>query len=232
MIVEAIVRNKQEALEAEKAGIDRLELVSNIQLDGLTPNVDVTKEVLNTVNIPVQVMIRPHNHGFFYLEDDNDLIKSTVDQMLNIGVRNFVFGALNKNKTIDETLITEILSMDSDIRITFHRAFDYSRDLEESYRILTKYSYGVERILTSGGAETCVDGQEKIKKLMKMSTNVKGPIIMPGSGLDKTNFMSFHQEVRASEYHFGKGVRHNQSYSGNFNQAFIHSVKNVNIFEI
>ncbi|EGA91383.1 copper homeostasis protein [Planococcus donghaensis MPA1U2] len=53
-MIEVIVQNEQEAVEAEKLGAGRLELVSSINEGGLTPSFETIKQVLNSVAIPVQ----------------------------------------------------------------------------------------------------------------------------------------------------------------------------------
>ncbi|WP_054860355.1 copper homeostasis protein CutC [Gracilibacillus sp. JCM 18860] len=51
-MLEAIVQNLEDAIEAERVGIDRLELVSCIERDGLTPSLKTTKEIIEHVKIP------------------------------------------------------------------------------------------------------------------------------------------------------------------------------------
>src|SRR5699024_3729844 len=100
MLIEVIVQNKKDAIKAEQIGIDRIELVSEIDKDGLTPKTEVVKEILDAVSIPVQVMIRPHNNGFYYDHKDVLTIKHTVKEMVGMGVTNFVFGALTEEATV------------------------------------------------------------------------------------------------------------------------------------
>ena len=56
--LEACVENLEEAILAEKKGANRLELCSRLDLDGLTPNFNLTKKVLKKISIPIKVMIR------------------------------------------------------------------------------------------------------------------------------------------------------------------------------
>ncbi|SHN34826.1 copper homeostasis protein CutC [Gracilibacillus kekensis] len=226
MIIEVIVQNEYEAINAEQLGVDRLELVSKIEKDGLTPSLKSVEEVTKNVSIPVQVMLRPHNNGFHYSDEDVSEMKKTVQKMLKIGVTNFVFGALTENHMINEALLEEIINISPDIRLTFHRAFDFVRDIDEAYEVLTKYANVVERILTSGGEHDCFSGKEALISLVKKSKKNNGPAIMPGSGLNGDNFRKFHHEVQAQEYHFGKGVRLYQSYEHLFNSKVLETLKN------
>ncbi|WP_163536410.1 copper homeostasis protein CutC [Gracilibacillus sp. YIM 98692] len=226
MFLEVIVQNKQEAIQAESLGVDRLELVSRIDKDGLTPSVEMVEQVVNSVSIPVQVMIRPHDHHFYYDKQDEDNIKTSFQKMLEVGATHFVFGALHQDDTINLRLVDEVIALNDQIRFTFHRAFDHVRSLEEAYDTLSNYQGRVERILTSGGKTNCVEGMDSLKKLVKMARESNGPAIMPGSGLNVDNIKQIHQNVGASEYHFGKSVRIDHSYENGFNEHVIKQLKN------
>ena len=56
--LEACVETLEEAILAEKKGANRLELCSRLDLDGLTPNLNLTKKVMKKISIPIKVMIR------------------------------------------------------------------------------------------------------------------------------------------------------------------------------
>lgn len=70
VLIEVIVQNDEEAIEAEKLGADRLELVAAIQEGGLTPSYGTIKQVLHSVRIPVSIMIRPHSYHYVYNQTD------------------------------------------------------------------------------------------------------------------------------------------------------------------
>ncbi|MGN8646023.1 copper homeostasis protein CutC [Gracilibacillus sp. HCP3S3_G5_1] len=227
MIIEVIVQNVIDAMEAEKAGVDRLELVSAIEQGGLTPNVQIVKEILEQISLPVQVMIRPHARSFCYSEEDVYIIKQSIEEMIEVGATNFVFGALKKDGTIDEELLDELIAIYPHARFTFHRAFDASRDVMEAFHSLVPYSGNIERILTSGGKEDCMKGKGVLKVLVEQSRSIKGPSIMPGSGLQVENFSSLHSFIQADEYHFGRGVRLNGSFQKTFDHESILTIKST-----
>ncbi|QGH36618.1 copper homeostasis protein CutC [Gracilibacillus salitolerans] len=227
MLMEAIVQKVWDALEAEKVGVDRLELVSSIEQGGLTPNVQTVKEILEHVSLPVQVMIRPHAKSFCYSEQDVGVIKQSIEEMIAVGASNFVFGALNKDGTVNEQLLDDIIIAYPNARFTFHRAFDDSRDVMEAYQSLVRYSGNIERILTSGGKEDGVVGKAELKMLVEQSRKTNGPVIMPGSGLNAENFTSLHPYIQAAEYHFGRGVRLNGSFQESFDLESIQIIKST-----
>src|SRR5690625_4555703 len=158
MNIEVIVQNGHEAIQAEKLGADRLELISAMQEGGLTPSYGTIKQVLQSVSIPVHVMIRPHSYHYFYGERELEIIREDIKKVLELGGTRIVFGALHENYTINEKVMEEIINISPKLSITFHRAFDEVKSKEDSYRVLANYSKNVKYILTSGGEENCTQG--------------------------------------------------------------------------
>lgn len=226
-MLEVIVQNKQEAKEAEKFGADRVELVSAMQEGGLTPSFGTLKQVIGSVNIPVQVMIRPHSYGFHYSVEDMQTIKADVQAVLDLGGNGIVFGALNDDNTINEQALNDVIEIAPQMDITFHRAFDEVAPQEAAYRLLTKYKSHVKRILTSGGASDCEHGKEQLRNLVNLSKELDGPVIMPGSGLAPGNILDMHTAVGAWEYHFGKAVRIEDSFQNGFDAEAVEYVKRL-----
>lgn len=224
-MIEVIVQNKDEAIAAEKLGLDRLELVSAMKEDGLTPSYGTMKEVIKSVSIPTQVMIRPHNYGYNYSENEVIAIQEDIRALLDLGCNTIVFGALTEEGEINQSVLEEIISVSSDLDITFHRAFDETSSTMKAYKTLTQYKKNVKRILTSGGANTCEDGMKELKDLIYLSHQIKGPTVMPGTGLTKNNIKMIHTELRAEEYHFGKYVREDNVYRNPFDVNIIDYIK-------
>ena len=51
--LEACVETLEEAILAERNGANRLELCSRLDLDGLTPNLNLTKKIMSLNLVPV-----------------------------------------------------------------------------------------------------------------------------------------------------------------------------------
>ncbi|WP_062108141.1 copper homeostasis protein CutC [Bacillus niameyensis] len=227
MIIEVIVQNFVDAIKAEELGVDRLELVSAIEEGGLTPSAGVVKSVLENVSIPVQVMVRPHGYSHVYSKDEIKVLLEDIKYLHELGVKGIVIGAINPDHTVNIDLIESIIHLGLDLDITFHRAFDEVRSLEEAYRSLIPYSKHVKRILTSGGKSTCLEGVNELQKLVELSKDLNGPEILPGAGLSSTNIKEIHEQVKANQYHFGKAVRINDLFTESFDSNKIDVLKGV-----
>ncbi|MFB4168414.1 copper homeostasis protein CutC [Virgibacillus sp. JSM 102003] len=222
MKIEVIVQNGQEAVQAEKLGANRLELVSAMQEGGLTPSYGTIKQVLESVAIPVQVMVRPHSYHFSYTDEDLMIIREDIDVIQKLGCNRIVFGALNQDLTINTTMLEELIRLYPRLDITFHRAFDEVPFLQTAYETLAEYQQNVKRILTSGGKANAEAGKQQLLELVEKGN---GPVIMPGSGLTPANIKGIHEFVGATQYHFGKSVRMGNSFKNGFDPEVMREVE-------
>lgn len=227
-MLEIIVQNGKEAIAAEKLGADRLELVSAMGEDGLTPSYGTIKQVLKSVNVPVQVMIRPHGYYYNYGESDMEAILDDIKLVLELGGNRIVFGSLTEDKKVHEKNIEKVIKTFPEIDITFHRAFDDIPHQHDAYKTLIKYKRNVKRILTSAGEIGCVVGKYKLKELVRISKKMNGPIIMPGAeDLGAETIKEVHKTVGAQQYHVGPTVRLNESYANGYDKAKIDYIINA-----
>ncbi|WP_234032335.1 copper homeostasis protein CutC [Lentibacillus cibarius] len=227
MTLEVIVENAKDAKQAEELGADRLELVSAIAEGGLTPSYGTMKQVMASVSIPVQVMIRPHSFHFYYSENDMEVIRGDIEALLELGGNRIVFGALHRDGTVQETLLNDLTQRYPQLDITFHKAFDEVPSLKDAYHTLTAYSANVKRILTSGGKKDCLEGAADLQELVQLASSMNGPSIMPGGGLRAATIADVHQQVAAEQYHFGKAVRIEGQFSNGFDREIMQKVKDV-----
>ena len=124
MIKEACIQSYDEALIAQKSGADRIELCSQINLDGITPKKRLIKKIISSIEIPIRVMIRPRSGDFDYSEDELKLMESDIVDCKKLGVEGVVFGVLNKDTTINETATRRLVKGSFPLNVTFHKAID------------------------------------------------------------------------------------------------------------
>lgn len=215
MKIEVITLNKEDTLQAEQLGADRVELVSAMQEGGLTPSYGTIKNVLGSANIPVQIMVRPHSFSFIYDEKDWETIKEDISLIQDLGGNRIVFGAITADGKVDEVLLNKVIDHVPDFDITFHRAFDHVNSQIDAYTTLNKYKQNVKRILTSGGEAKAEEALPELRELVELSQKLDGPSILVGSGVSLDNLEHLHEKIGASEYHIGSGVR----LDGDFNNG-------------
>lgn len=210
MILEVIATNVRDAIDAERFGADRIELVTGIAEGGLTPSIGMIERVVAAVDIPVNVMVRPHSRSFCYDEDDIDVMLRDIEFIRGIGAAGIVVGALTPNGQIDIALIDRLLDAASGLDVTFHRAFDEAADPFAALNLLADYP-PISRILTSGGTAPAPQAMPRIRELNAAAarTHLR---ILGGHGLTPATLDSFLRETGVREVHFGSAVRQDGTF--------------------
>lgn len=134
-------------------------------------------------------------------------MKEDIALIRSLGGKRIVFGGVTEDGKVDEALLDKVIEQAPDINITFHRAFDEVALQTEAYRTLVKYSKNVKRILTSGGKEKASQAIPELQELVTLSQEMDGPEILVGSGVKPENISTLHQQIGASQYHIGSGLR-------------------------
>ncbi|WP_410502839.1 copper homeostasis protein CutC [Exiguobacterium acetylicum] len=201
-MLEIIASTVEEAVAAEQAGADRIELVSALSEGGLTPSYGLIRQVVSTVEIPVHVLVRPHSKSFVYSKADEETIITDIDLIRELGAAGIVVGSLTADGRVDEGFLGRIIKHKGELSLTFHRAIDSSRDILEAAEVLADFPE-VDRILTSGGQATALEGKETIARLIEDYPDL---IILPGSGITLENAETLLEATKASELHVGSAV--------------------------
>lgn len=184
-------------MNAVGGGASRLELCSNLTEGGTTPSLGMLRLVKKMVDVPVFVMLRPRGGDFLYSDMEFCVMKEDLQLMKENGADGIVFGVLTEEGNIDIEKTKMLLDLAYPLPVTFHRAFDMARDLNAALDILIEL--GVDRVLTSGGDSTALEGLPTIEKLVKRA---KGRIVVvPGGGIVETNLSRILIGSGVVEYH-------------------------------
>ena len=198
IFIECCVESLSEALIAEKRGADQLELCSDLANDGLTPDTALTEKTLETISIPLKVMIRHRKGDFFYDKSDISIIKNQINSMKLIGIKHIVFGSLTHLNRINLEQIKMVSEWAYPMNVTYHKAIDLSENFFEDTELLLQFK-NVKSLLTSGQASTAEKGYLTLKRLLAdFGKNIK--IISAGSITDK-NLNKIHNMIRGRYYH-------------------------------
>lgn len=187
----------QSAILAEEAGAHRIELCDNFAEGGTTPSFATIMHVIEKLQIPVNVIVRPRGGDFLYSELEYEIIKEDVRKIKDLGANGLVVGFLTADGEIDLQRIKEVKEIAGAMEVTFHRAFDMCSNPFKALHQLIEV--GITRILTSGTQNTAMEGVKLISQLVKKA---QGNIsIMPGSGVNDKNISMLMQQTNANEYH-------------------------------
>jgi copper homeostasis protein len=200
-LLEIAVASLERALAAERAGADRLELCAELEEGGLSPSLRLIRQVRSAVKIPIHVLVRPRPGNFVYTSAEFARMKADVAAIRNEHVQGVVTGALLPNGSADKMRTLELVALASPMQVTFHRAFDQTRDLAAALEDIALT--GAQRILTSGGSSDAQYGASILRSLIGQAGN--RITILPGGGLHAHNIAAVARTSGARELHTGLG---------------------------
>lgn len=196
-IIEICLESVESVIAAEKGGADRVELCSDLFEGGLTPTIGTVKTALKKSNIKINAMIRPRGGDFCYSDEEFEVMKEDIKAFKETGINGIVFGILTPEGDVDVKRSKEIIELARPLAVTFHRAFDMTRDPYKSLEELIKL--GVDRVLTSGQEATVPEGADLLEELVQIAGD--RIIVMPGCGITERNFPKLRAKIKAKEYH-------------------------------
>ncbi|MFC4722140.1 copper homeostasis protein CutC [Geojedonia litorea] len=210
MKLEICASNYQSAINAQTAGAHRIELCAELAVGGLTPSYGLLKQVIEVLNIPVFVLIRPRSGNFTYSSDEFNIMKHDIALCKNLGCDGIVSGVLKEDNTIDIERTKQLIKWSRPLDFTFHRAYDWTPNPFEALQQLI--DLGVERVLTSGQDNSAEEGLSNLIELQKMAN--KNIIILPGGGITIENAKLF-KDAGFNEIHASATTLHKVNQSPN-----------------
>ncbi|GGX28116.1 copper homeostasis protein CutC [Streptomyces malachitofuscus] len=148
-VLEVIALDVEDAVAAQAGGADRLELVTDMAADGLTPSAATVAGIRAAVDIPVRVMLRLAD-GF--AAGDVGRLVAAAREMREAGAEEFVLGFLDADGCVDLDAVERVARELEGCRWTFHRAIDRAADRDALRKQLADLA-GLDTYLTAGSAE-------------------------------------------------------------------------------
>lgn len=185
MNFEVVIDTIDELKVTNNFKIKRVELCSALELGGLTPSIGLIQEVVNNSKSEVHLMIRPRAGGFVYSNEEVEVMKKDIISASNLNCKGVVFGLLTKENDLDIIKINQLVQLSKvlGLETTFHRAIDFTNNINESIELLIEC--GFNRLLTSGGKTNVDKGLTNIKEIFDIYG--KKINIMPGGGVNIDN---------------------------------------------
>lgn len=185
-------------IAAQEGGADRVELCAGIPEGGTTPSFGMIWNARESIDIALNVIIRPRGGDFLYDESEIAEMLFDISAAKELGVDGLVFGCLNPDGSVDMENMALLMEAAGDTPVTFHRAFDHTADPFKALEDII--SLGCARILTSGCKPTALEGASLLAELVEKAGN--RIIIMPGCGVREDNIAEIARLSGAKEFHF------------------------------
>lgn len=186
------VAARHSATAAFRGGAARIEVCSEMGLEGLTPPSDSIAEARRAFGdrSGVLVMLRSRPGDFFYSRSELDTLHRDLEMARAAGADGVVFGVLSsRDRRIERSVVRSFVekARNYGLGTTFHRAFDAVPDRPEALETLI--DCGVDRVLTAGVAwekgGSVLDGLDTLEQLIRLAAGRIEVVI--GGGVHSSN---------------------------------------------
>lgn len=184
--------------EACRHGASRIELCSQLETGGVTPDRETVREALRiSAGTPINVLVRPRGGDFVYTEEEQEAMLADIRQCKELGVNGVVIGALLPDGNIDLAAMRRLIAEARPLQVTFHRAFDVCSSPAECLEDII--ALGCDRLLSSGHGADAYAGRFTLASLVAQAAG--RIIIMAGCGVRPANIDEIAAVSHAAEYH-------------------------------
>jgi copper homeostasis protein len=196
-LLEIAANSVTSAIAAQEGGADRIELCASLGEGGLTPSYATIAMARERLAIPIYVLIRPRAGDFLYNDYELEAMRRDIEACERLGCDGVVIGVLDADGDVATEPCRDLIYAARGLGVTFHRAFDLTRDPEHALEHLV--ALGCERVLTSGQRASAIEGAPLIRMLIERA---EGRIlVMPGAGIDASNVAALREATGATEFH-------------------------------
>ncbi|MGA5220281.1 copper homeostasis protein CutC [Streptomyces cinereoruber] len=161
-VLEVIALDEQDAVAAQTGGADRLELVTDMAADGLTPSGAGFAAIRAAVDIPLRVMLRLADGFSAGGPEGVEALVARAADLREAGADEFVLGFLTPDGAPDLVAVERLIAVLDGCRWTFHRAIDRAADRDGLRKSLADLP-GLDTYLTAGSATGVDDGLATLK---------------------------------------------------------------------
>lgn len=209
-LLEVIALGAEDAVAARAGGADRLELVTGMAADGLTPSRETFAAVRAAVALPVRVMLRAGEGFLAGGAEAVDALCARARRLRDEGADEFVLGFLDEAGNLDAAATEAVCGAVRGCRWTFHRALDHAADRDGLRRRLAELSVpGPDTVLTAGAARGVGDGLDVLRAESARSAAGEpgyAPRVMAGGGLRPEHLPDL-RAAGVDAFHIGGAAR-------------------------
>lgn len=218
-LLEVIALGPGDAPGAVDGGADRLEVVADMDADGLTPSVDTVRDLKRACDLPLRVMLRA-NDGFTTSGSELERLKMAAYQLARAGADGFVLGFLGLNAEIDLEATLALVDELDGMPWTFHRAIDHALDHDAAWEVVPGLP-GLDAILTGGSARGAASGLDELCSRAATSPQA-AELIMAGGGLE-ADHVPWLARAGVRRFHVGRRVRPGGSWKAYIDADLVRS---------
>jgi copper homeostasis protein CutC len=227
ILLEVIVQSIADARAAAEGGADRLEVVRDIRLAGLTPLASLVRAIAAETALPIRVMVR-ENAG--YGTDAAELVRMcrAAATFADLEVNGLVIGFARERQLMLSEL-REVLQSAASLPVTFHRAFDSLVDPLRAIDTLSEIPQ-IDRILTDGiGSMREVKGRPHRCARLRQYVDRAGSrlTIIAGGEVDEEMLSEIALTRCVTEAHVGRAARDGRDREARVDSARVRRLRAI-----
>jgi copper homeostasis protein len=182
-------------------GADRLEVCASLEMDGLSPDPALIAAIRAESDLPLMAMVRSRPTDFVLQAGEWDELARDLERAAEWQVHGAVLGFLTDQGEIpDQELGRLIERAHGSLQLTFHRAFDHTRNPQAALASLA--ALGFQRVLSSGRPGKAEQHLPLLAELVALAASLPGELsILPGGGVRPHNADSIVKALGVSELH-------------------------------
>ena len=225
MLLEVIVQTVDDALAAEDGGADRLEVVRELEVGGLTPSLSLVRGIQAVTSLPLRVMVR-ENAGFGVGPGELPILRAAVTSLQALHVDGVVMGFAQDGEIAVRDL-ARVLEPTPGLRVTFHRAFDTLRSPLAAVEILAGLPQ-IDRVLTDGGTGPPIERSVRLAELGERARALGADLtVIAGSRVDDESLAVFAASGCVREAHVGRAARDGNKAGGRVSPARVRRLRQI-----
>jgi copper homeostasis protein len=206
-LLEVIALDAADAAAADEGGADRLEVVTGMDRDGLTPTPEDLAAIRAATALPLRVMLRG-SAGFQTDPAEVEHLRTAARRLADSGADAFVLGFLDADGDLDLAAMHAVATA-VDLPWTCHRVIDHARDRASSWQQLRELP-GLDTILTAGSADGVAHGLPNLRR--HAADPEDAGRVLAGGGL-RPDHVPMLAAAGITQFHVGSPVRREGSWS-------------------
>ncbi len=222
-ILEVIALGPADAAAAEAGGADRIEVVAEMDADGLSPEPELVASIRRRTSIPMRVMLRAED-GFTTTPAELTRLGGLAREYADAGAEGFVLGFLTPTLEVDVAATRLLVDALDGRPWTFHRAIDHALDGDKGWWDLRGLP-GLTSVLTAGSVRGVDAGGEDLIRRARTDPYA-GSRIMAGGGL-RAEHVPWLAQAGIRAFHVGSAVRPGRSWKAYVDPSYVRSWRSL-----
>ena len=208
-LLEVIVLHPRDVAGADEGGADRIEIVTDIEAGGLSPEPGVVSSICKETEVPARVMLRL-NDALSTTGGELSRLVGLAEDYLSVGAEGLVFGFLDTDLEIDIEVCAHLTDRLPGVPWTFHRAIDSALETDRAWRQLGRLP-GLDAVLSAGSPRGLEVGHDELTDRAAADPDV-ARLLMAGGGL-RPEHVPWLVRAGVRQFHVGSSARPGGSWT-------------------